>query len=145
MGTIKERLKAQFAAEQQSLTAVKEPVTNEIEDEEKAKLQVLVSAFTEDQLDRYEAFRRSAFPKSSIKKLVHSVSGVTAPTTTIIAISGIAKVLVGQLVEEALDVQSQCKESGAIHPKHVRDAVRRMKHKGILGIGKHKKHKLKRL
>ena len=39
MGTIKERLKAQFAAEQQSLTAVKEPITNEIEDEEKAKLQ----------------------------------------------------------------------------------------------------------
>ena len=53
--------------------------------------------------------------------------------------------LVGQLVEEALDVQQRGNETGPIHPKHIRDAVRRMRNKGTLGISHHKKNILKRL
>ena len=59
--------------------------------------------------------------------------------------AGIAKVLVGQLVEESLDVQESLKETGPIHPKHIRDAARHMRNKGILGVSHHRKNNLKRL
>ena len=60
--------------------------------EEKDRLELLISAFSNSQQDQYEIFRRSTFPKSTIRKLMQGICGGTVPQNAVIAMAGIAKV-----------------------------------------------------
>ena len=55
--------------------AVDKPSLKDEKEEELGKMELLVSAFSNSQQDQYEIFRRSTFPKSSVRKLMQSVCG----------------------------------------------------------------------
>ncbi|XP_074281872.1 transcription initiation factor TFIID subunit 11 [Silene latifolia] len=96
-----------------------------------AKMQTILSQFTEEQMSRYEAFRRAGFQKSNMKRLLVSITGsqkISVPMT--IVVSGIAKMFVGELVETAKIVMSERRETGPIRPCHMREAYRRLKLEG---------------
>ncbi|XP_047368538.1 transcription initiation factor TFIID subunit 11 [Vespa velutina] len=114
----------------------KEKSKKELEEEEREKMQVLVSNFTEDQLDRYEMYRRAAFPKAAIKRIMQTITGCSVSQNVVIAMSGIAKVFVGEIVEEALDVMEANGETGPLQPKHLREAVRRLRLQGQIPNGR---------
>ncbi|KAK6123115.1 hypothetical protein DH2020_019528 [Rehmannia glutinosa] len=96
-----------------------------------AKMQEILGHFTEEQMSRYESFRRSGFQKSNMKRLLTSITGsakISMPMT--IVMSGIAKMFVGELVETARVVMAERRDTGPIRPCHMREAYRRLKLEG---------------
>uniref|UniRef100_A0A1J3E2C8 Transcription initiation factor TFIID subunit 11 n=1 Tax=Noccaea caerulescens TaxID=107243 RepID=A0A1J3E2C8_NOCCA len=96
-----------------------------------AKMQIILSQFTEDQMSRYESFRRSALQKGNMKRLLVGVIGSQKISTPIIIVTcGITKMFVGELVETARVVMGERKETGPIRPCHIRESYRRLKLEG---------------
>ncbi|CAI5479452.1 unnamed protein product [Closterium sp. Yama58-4] len=87
----------------------------------------LLDRFTPEQMNRYEAYRRSGFKQASMRRLVHGVAGSTVSPQLGIVMAGVAKLMVGELVETARLVMGERGDEGPIRPTHIREAYRRLK------------------
>lgn len=85
-----------------------------------------VSTMSQADQHRYETFRRSNFVKGAIKKYINQIIGQAVNPNIVIGVSGLAKVFVGELVTEALEVQEEYNHTGALLPLHIHEAMRRI-------------------
>ncbi|CAH8563687.1 unnamed protein product [Schistosoma rodhaini] len=91
---------------------------------EDRKLLALLAHFDEEQLNRFETFRRATFTKAVVRRLIQSIAPCSVSQNVVIAMAGLTKVFIGELVEEALNYKEQLGESGPLKPKHIREAYR---------------------
>ncbi|CAH8849121.1 unnamed protein product [Trichobilharzia szidati] len=97
---------------------------------EDRKLLALLAHFDEEQLNRFETFRRATFAKAAVRRLVQSVTSSSVSQNVVIAMAGLTKVFIGELVEEALSYKERLGESGPLKPKHIREAYRVLSEEG---------------
>lgn len=122
----------------------------------KEQMKEILGSLTSEQLARYETFRRQKFPQQMIKKVLQrildnlnsagggtgggggggkdkaSLANSSINSSALIVAAGIAKVFVGELVEEARVVMEEWNDDPqcTLMPSHVMEAYRRLKQCG---------------
>lgn len=135
-----EQQPADDKGKEQALTVPStEDTIKQAEQSQHERTVLLVSALSDKQLDQYEIFRRSTLPRASVKRLMQSISGTTVPPNAVIAMAGITKVYVGEIVEMACQAREKLNETGPLQPKHIREAVRLLRMKGSVPSTKYKR------
>jgi transcription initiation factor TFIID subunit 11 len=112
--------------EKQSVSLIMGPDRRQSERERTAKL---LQKFTPEQLRRYEAFKRSKFQFSAIKKVMAHAANVPTNQAMQIVMAGITKLYVGDLVENSKLIMQEWGDTGPIQPKHLKEAYRRLQEK----------------
>lgn len=110
-----------------------------------------------EQLSRYEVYRSAGFNKNLVKRTMQTAGATAAlAETSAVVLAGITKVFVGEVVElgnrrsllvfnsqptnsqnqtahtAARSIEDEWGDSGALQPKHVREAYRRLRAHGAL-------------
>ena len=66
---------------------------------------------SEQQMDQYEYYKRSHFSRSTVKRVMSEALGPSVRTNinsnVLIAMAGISKIFVGQIIEKALEMKSE--------------------------------------
>lgn len=101
---------------------------------------------TEEQLSRFEQYKRSKFPRAAMRRLMSDVVGTSSERCAIV-LASLAKTLVGELVESAREQMTNSGQSGPIQPYHLRSAHRRLRaqQSGSIPAGSHRPRKFARL
>ncbi|KAJ3197262.1 transcription initiation factor TFIID subunit 11 [Irineochytrium annulatum] len=104
-------------------------------EEEREAMKALIDSLSEEQLHRFEAFRRSKLPKPVVKKvrlhthtrvkqyqMLQAIMGPTVAASVVIVAAGCGKLFIGDMVGKALEVMGEWGDTGAIRPEHLREA-----------------------
>lgn len=68
-----------------------------------------------------------------------TVCGGTFSQNVVIAMAGMAKVYVGEIVEQACQARDVVEETGPLQPKHIREAVRKLRQDNKIPTTRYKK------
>ncbi|EIE19612.1 TAFII28-domain-containing protein [Coccomyxa subellipsoidea C-169] len=116
-----------------------------LKQERQRKNQEVLKLLTPEQMDRYEAFRRSKLAKPSMRKLLHSVTGQAPHMNSTIVMCGIAKLFVGDLVETARMVAAEMGDNGPLRPAHLQEAYQKLDRQGKIPHSTRKPRRMRML
>ena len=85
--------------------ALKSQENRPLTEDEKRRL--LITSFTEDQMERFEAYRRMTVNKPGVKKVCNSVLGHSIPQNIAVVMAGLSKLLLGDIITRAFEVQER--------------------------------------
>ena len=88
-----------------------------------------IKVATPEQLERFEHWKRSKFPREKMRRLMSEMIGSSTERGAIV-LSGVAKMFVGDLIESARERMTAAGESGPIQPSHIRSAHRQAQRAG---------------
>ncbi|RKP28423.1 histone-fold-containing protein [Metschnikowia bicuspidata] len=74
------------------------------DDEQRA---LLISSFSEEQMERFEAFRRMAINKAGVRKVCNGILGNTMPQNIAVVMAGLSKQLLSEIITLAFEVQER--------------------------------------
>lgn len=111
-------------------------------DAEAERRLLIMQAMTEAQLNRSESWRRSSLARPKMKKLVTSLLGMSINDKLVIAMCGISKLYVGELIETARVLAEREGHKGPLLPSHIQRA-----YQVLSGCGRipHTKHPSRRV
>uniref|UniRef100_A0A915A4Q2 Transcription initiation factor TFIID subunit 11 n=1 Tax=Parascaris univalens TaxID=6257 RepID=A0A915A4Q2_PARUN len=90
----------------------------------------LVANFSPEQLERFECYRRSSFSRRKVRRLIRQSTGENPSENFTIAVAGLAKLFIGELIEEALDIAERLKENDKpLKPRHIELAYESLRRK----------------
>ncbi|AMD21639.1 HFL217Cp [Eremothecium sinecaudum] len=84
---------------------------------------LFVDHLDEEQMNRYEVFKRASLAKNQIKKISSVVTNQTVAANVNLLLGGIGKLLVGEIVEKALDVKQKWLLSMMVNKFHERKVI----------------------
>eukprot|EP00727_Mastigamoeba_balamuthi_P006111 m51a1_g2119 putative transcription initiation factor tfiid subunit 11-like (147) ;mRNA; r:1664903-1665683 len=105
-------------------------------DVEQEQITALKAQFSPEQLDRYSKSRSAKFPAATVAKLMCAVTGTKPKNAVAKLMAGVAKVFVGELIEEARAIAEARGESAKdnvllpLTPDHVMEAYRVLRQRG---------------
>ena len=67
-------------------------------EEERERMLWLLSCLTEEQVSRYEMYKRSVFPKDKVQQIIENIAGSRVTENVVISVSAITKLFVRELV-----------------------------------------------
>ena len=86
---------------------------------------------TPEQIERFEHWKRSSFPRAAMKRLMKDIVGVQSDRGAMV-LATLAKMFVGELVSGAREQMTAAGETGPIQPSHLRQAHRRAQRAGTV-------------
>jgi len=96
------------------------------EREEAERRASIMASMSDLQLDRYEAFRRSSLARPKMKQLLQTLLGGRVMDKAIIALCGIGKMFVGDVIEMARHLAGNEGHTGPLLPRHIRRAYQQL-------------------